>query len=186
MSPVMPELMTLDPALRAKIETALAPDERVLWVGWPSPGRMARRGLRVALFGIVWMAVIVFVALSRAEGPLGLGALWRRPFLALAMLGLVMLYIPVPLMRQARRTVYVLTNRRTIYFGGGAVHSAALTRVSDIRVLKEYSDGSGDLVWHAAVEGEGGWTGRRGKFAAVPNVRQVERILREAVRARAP
>ncbi len=112
--------------------------------------------------------------------------LFGVPFI---LIGLGMLSTPLWMRRSARRTVYVITDRRAIVIGGAwALHIESFppSRLTDIR-RKQRRDGSGDLIFRTEVS-----HGRNGRtheshvgFMAVSDVKGVEDLIRELV-ARSP
>jgi hypothetical protein len=179
---------SLSSELAARVAAELAPDEKLLWVGQPRPGLVMRPayflvpfGGVFAAFALIWVVVAMIVT-NGLMAPCGL------PFLAV---GVWLMFSPVWLGRQARRTLYALTDRRAIiwepgWFGAFTVRNytaAGLGRMS----RTERADGSGDLVFEeittVTTSGNTGTrynTVRRG-FLGIDNVREVEDQVRRTL-----
>ncbi len=172
--------------LRGLVEAELASGERVTWVEQPIAGRLARSALPVLLFAIPWTLFALFwmagaaATTSRANGgPERLFPLFGLPFV---LVGLAMLSSPYWAARSAKRTAYVLTDRRAIIFQSGwtsvTVRSFEREKLGDLR-RTQAPDGSGDLVFTEDVS-----SGRRGTtttdvgFLAIPDVKAAEERVR--------
>jgi hypothetical protein len=185
----------LPPDLQAMIVGEIDPGERVVWSGQPIASRLARKSIPIVLFGIPWTAFAIFwVAMAslgagkaNAPGPFFLFPLFGVPFI---LIGVGMLTSPFWMRRSARRTAYVLTDRRAIVFQGGlrsiAVRSFEPESLTDLE-RRQFADGSGDLIFARDVR-----TGAKGRtnvtevgFLAIPDVKAVEaevRALADSVR----
>ena len=95
-------------------------------------------------------------------------------------------------MRGAKRTVYVVTDRRAVVIRGGwggnvTVRSFEPEKLTDLR-RDERADGSGDLVFGQDVR----FSSRGGRsvvdygFLAVPNAREAEEYVRGLARHAPP
>ncbi len=171
------------------VDRELDSDEHVEWVGQPIAGRLARSSLPIVVFGIPWTAFAVFwtVMASGITTRKGGGewswvfALWGVPFI---LIGLGMLTSPYWMQRRAKRTAYVLTDRRAIVLSLGWRSSASVRSfqpgaLTDLQ-RKERADGSGDLVFTNDLS-----SASRGRsmstavgFLAIPNVKEVEARVR--------
>jgi hypothetical protein len=142
--------------LQRMIDSELTGGERVTWSAQPLPGRLARKAMPAVWFGIPWTAFAIFWTASAASGMSKAGGsglfhafpLFGLPFI---LFGLGMLSSPYWMRRRARRSVYVLTNRRAIVLAAGwrgsiTVRSFEPERLTDLR-RKQNPDGSGDLVF---------------------------------------
>ncbi|HUW57483.1 MAG TPA: hypothetical protein VMZ92_12670 [Planctomycetota bacterium] len=173
----MSDLIMMSHEVRDLVNRQLAPDERVLWAGQPVPGRLARRTLPIVFVGIAWTAVILFLmwAASTFWRILAVGvSVLAVPLL---LIGLAMLLSPLLAVRKARRTTYVVTDRRAIVIAGFFSRSVECFGPGHLRTLRldEDPDGSGDVAF--AHSG----------FYGVDNVRQVEAMLKDvAAHADAP
>lgn len=107
-----------------------------------------------------------------------------------ALVGLGLMLSPVWLRRKLKRTGYALTNRRALLIEGGLfgsrlVKSYAPEDLSDLERV-ERANGSGDLVFERVATRVQSDDGRRVRtaprgFLAIPDVRDVERLLRETL-----
>ena len=192
MSPNDPTL--LPEPVRASVEAELAPGEGIRWVAQPIPARMARASLPMVLFAIPWTAFALFwmwgaaQGSSDAPGPFQFFPLFGLPFV---LIGLGLFTSPFWLLRSARRTVYVVTDRRAIVICGGwrngvSVRSFEPEKLTDLR-RDQRADGSGDLVF--GQDEQVGSKGRRYKvdygFLAVANAREAEEYVRALARSAA-
>src|SRR5437763_9868076 len=120
----------LSPELAALVDAELASGERMVWVGQPIPSRYARGSLAIVLFGIPWTAFAIFwmAGVSGFKIPnLTRGFGWFPLFgIPFVLIGLGMLSTPFWVRRKARRTAYVITDRRAIVVEGGAWRSVTI------------------------------------------------------------
>lgn len=196
------DLSQLPHDLRDEVRAELDGAERLVWVGQPIASRTARRALALSAFGVVFTAfALVWIAL--ASGMLGKRGpdtsamptalrvcfpLWGAPF---ALVGLGMTLAPLWASRAARRTVYIITDRRVILWKGSAWGEATVRSYRGDAlgslVRRESADGSGDLIFEEQhyVDTRPGRDRRRHAvrhgFIAIPDVRQVEDLLRRAL-----
>lgn len=149
-------------------------DEKPLWIGYPIPRRFAlKQGLPMFLFAIPWTGIsAAFEAGAMKSGSIFM-LLWGIPFIVI---GLRLLASPLWEYWRARRTVYVVSDRRLLILGGLLRPSTKSFAVSDIGPLEVDAggDGSGSIVFsqHRTRDPEGGWTVEKIGFIAVPNVRE--------------
>lgn len=144
--------------LRQMVETELNKNESSLWAGQPRPGRMAVKAIPIALFAIPFTAFAVFWICGASgfkmpdfsEGGFSFFPLFGLPFL---LVGLGMLSAPLWKIRSAKRTIYVLTDKRAIIFEGGwraHIRSFSPDQLQDL-TRKQHADGSGDIVFKREV-----------------------------------
>jgi hypothetical protein len=184
----------LPPELDARVRAELQRDEQLLWVGQPLPGRFARSGCFLALFGVPFTAFALFwmgvasIGVFAGGGLFACFPLFGLPFLAV---GLGMLTSPYWLRQKAKRTCYALTGRRAIVWNAGwwgsvEIRSYEPSQLTRIRRV-EYPDGSGDLVFEELItlgtDSDGHRTSntRRYGFMAIQRVHEVEELLRKAL-----
>src|SRR5262245_41285862 len=175
---------TSDPSLlpepvRALVQAELQPGESVRWLDQPIPTRFALSALPVFLFAIPWTAFSLFwiwgASQAKCDGrEAGLFALFGIPFV---LVGLGMFASPGWAMRRARRTVYLVTDRRAVVlsagFGGAvSVRSFEPEKLGNLR-RDQRADGSGSLVFgQDAVARRNGQRTKDYGFLAVRDVRQ--------------
>lgn len=174
--------------LHLAVQNELAEGERVFWTGQPIPSRLARKALPLVLFGIPWTAFALFwmwgatgfgKGLDKDAGPFMLFPLFGLPFV---LIGLGMLTSPYWAARQARKTVYAVTDRRVFilsptFFGSTKTRSF---QPEDLDSLErtQHADGSGDLVFTYDIRTTQNSTRRVPVgFLAVPNVKDAEQIV---------
>jgi hypothetical protein len=182
------------------VDRELGAGEHAEWVAQPIPARLARAALPAVLFGIPWTAFAIFWTVMASgvtshrgrSGWSWVFALWGVPFI---LVGLGMLTSPCWVLWRARRTAYVLTDRRAIILSVGwrskvSLRSFEPSALADLR-RTERADGSGDLVFTTDIS-----TGSRGRtnstpvgFVGIRNVKEVEgrvrRLVQEARNAQA-
>jgi hypothetical protein len=148
---------TLPQELRDQVDRELEPGEPLRWVEMPIPRLFTPASTGAFLFGIPWTAFALFWTGGAAfgvskmgsnEGPWGLK--WAFPLFGLPfiLIGLAMLSSPWWARRAARRTVYVITDRRAICFQGGwstTIRSYSPEQLSQV-YRKERKDGTGDVI----------------------------------------
>lgn len=179
----------------ALIDAELRPGERIVWVGRPIPARFARGSGLTLLFGIPWVGMaivwIVFAGLEffgQSSGDQSAGdqvfkLLWFLGGLPFGLIGFGILYYPLWKRRQARKTAYVITDRRAILFenrwGDMAVRSFEAGQLGELRRVQN-PDGSGDLIfsrdWRTDSDGEQQSTDIG--FLAIAEVKSVEDMIR--------
>ncbi len=182
------------PELDARVRSELQRDERLLWVGQPLPGRFARGGCILALFGLPFTAFALFwtagaaFAAGSISGLFSCFALFGVPFLVV---GFGMLSSPYWLRQKAKRTCYALTDRRAIvwnagWFGSVEIRGYGPGQLTRIRRV-EYPDGCGDLVFEEfttlGTDSDGHPTSstRRYGFMAIQRVHEVEELVRKVL-----
>jgi hypothetical protein len=195
----------LPPELATRVESELAQGERLVWVGQPLPGLYRLRSIPMAIIGIFFLGFsLLWLALTGGLAVVGAGMAGQADPAAgvgvgsfmgcFALVGLVPLAVGIGLVTaplwmgsMARKTVYALTDRRAIVFepqlfrtvqvrSYTAAGLGAMSRV-------ERGDGSGDLVFEEyTTRGSNNTTTttRRG-FLAIPNVHQVEGLIRKTL-----
>ena len=181
---------SLPPRLRGLVEYELADGEELIWAAQPDPRRFALKSLPIVLFGIPWTAFILFWIAGASgfkipdfsEGS-DFFPLFAIPFL---LIGLGMLSAPFWMMRKARRTAYVITERRAIIFEGGwsmKIRSFGPEDLQDLR-RRQRRDGSGDVVFAQEVSysSKGHRQSTDIGFFAIPDVKEVEDLLEEIVK----
>ncbi len=184
----------LPPELDARVRSELQSDEQLLWVGQPLPGRFARAGCVMALFGVPFTAFALFwMGMASMGGFAGGGLFACFPLFGLpfVVVGLGLLTSPYWLRQKAKRTCYALTGRRAIvwnagWFGSLEVRSYEPSQLTRIRRV-EYPDGCGDLVFEEfttfGTDSDGHTTSniRRYGFMAIERVHEVEELLRRVL-----
>jgi hypothetical protein len=187
----MDETAKLSDANRAALAAELMPGETLLWAAEPSSG-MRVAGFSVWLvaipfvaFGLFWtMTALVPVLMGDREGWLALvfGS-FGLPFLGM---GLIAMFQPFRMRRNADHTVYAFTDRRLIRLVHGserAVSEVPLDAIGGVDMV-EYSDGSGTLTINTLGpdDSEGG---RRPmavyQILGVQDVARARTLLRERI-----
>ena len=150
----MVESHTLPADLDALVRREIAPGERVRYAEQPVASYGTVRAFGMWLFAVPWTAFSVFwtVMAAGAAGEMGgwgiVFPLWGLPFVCI---GLAMLSAPWWTWRGARRTLYVVTDRRAVVFTAVGlrdlrVQSFVPDALGDTRRV-ERPDGSGDLIF---------------------------------------
>jgi hypothetical protein len=176
--------------LRSLVESELQSGERITWMEQPIAGRMARMTLPIVLFGIPWTAFALFWTAgaawgtSKMESGPGLFSAFPLFGLPFILIGFGMLSSPYWARRKARRSAYVLTDRRAILFTAGwrgsvMVRSFEPERLTDLR-RKQQTDGSGDLVFAQDIrrDSDGDRPSTDVGFLAIREVKVVEELVR--------
>lgn len=168
--------------------------ESVLWSGRPAPGAVAIGSLPVSLFGIPFAGFACFwiwgawQAASQHEqkfGPWVLFPLFGLPFV---LVGLGLVTAPLWAWLGALDTVYAVTDRRALIISGRKNRSIQSFDRDDIGELTrvERADGSGTLYFATRTFTSRGRTRQnRIGFIGIPEVRHVERLIREHLAAAA-
>jgi hypothetical protein len=175
--------------LRQMVETELNDNENLLWAGQPKPGRMAIKSLPIAIFAIPFTAFSVFWMFGASgfkipdfsQGGFAFFPLFGLPFL---FVGLGMFSSPLWRMRAAKRTIYVITDKRAIIFDGGFktnIRSFTANQLQDLS-RKQRRDGSGDIVFKREISYNNQGNNMPVKeigFLGIDNVKDVEDKIRE-------
>jgi len=188
--------MQIDSQVAEAVRPELQGREQLLWTGRPNAKRTMLRSLPAAGFGAVWTAFIVnfmwtwytFPKVDRS-GPAGLfglhGALMALFFVPFILIGVGLLLSPLWDYLGARSTYYIITNARILIVEGKRSRTFRSYYPADLGVLErsERADGSGDLTFAQKVstDSEGHRKIEALNFVGIPEVRQVERLLRETL-----
>ncbi|HUW57484.1 MAG TPA: hypothetical protein VMZ92_12675 [Planctomycetota bacterium] len=180
------------------IQDELASEERIRWTGRPHSWRFVPVTIPRFIFGIVVAAAVLphlMDALREHDwGARLFSLLFTLPFV---LIGLVLLSSPLRAVRKARRTLYVVTNRRAITFYRGifstSIRSFGPEQLIDLR-RDEKENGSGDITLMSALKDLGRTEAKRHRafgyapgFYGIENVKQVEAMLKDvAAHADAP
>jgi len=156
-----PQAATLPAELADAVRSALAPGEQVAWCTQPRVGLYVRRIVPVAVLlaaGMVGSAAVFVVALRSVGEGLAGRVLLPAVFVLLELpTALFVVLFAVLMRRGARRTAYVITDRRAIVLCGGGrkVVSFAAGDLGKLRVRRR-SDGSGDVTFRSPCRRLGG------------------------------
>lgn len=173
-----------------KRETA---GELIRWSGQPDAGYAAKWSMLVWIFAVPWTAFSAMMALqisglgklfAGAASPWGaftsvVGLLFMVPFL---LIGFGMLLAPLWVLRKARATAWVVTDKRllTIEVHGRhtKVKSVLPERIVSIE-RTERADGSGSLklLLGSRRDSDGDMVSETEAITAVPDVRRLEQLL---------
>jgi len=174
--------------IRREVDAELQQGERLIWADQPVPGLYAREAIGLFIFGLVWTAFSVVWMVCAAVSVYKPGhvlfslklLLFGLPF---ALFGIALLGAPRWMRRMARRSVYVVTDRRAIVILGRAFGRIETQSFPPERLRSidrtERPDGSGDLIFEhywRMVGRRSGTMIRRG-FIAVANVQDVENLI---------
>ena len=182
------ELQLKDFPLRMQqmVQDELRSGESLLWMGKPIPKRLAMKTMPIILFAIPWTAFALFWTAGAAgfkfpqfNQGFDLFPLFGLPFI---LIGLGMFCSPLWMVWKAKRTAYVLTNKRAILFDGGrstTIRSFYLGKLDKLRRI-QHADGSGDLIFdrEVKVDSEGDNQTTDHGFLAINNVKKVEDHVR--------
>lgn len=162
-----------------RIVPDLEPGERLLWTGQPDAKRMARQILPILVFGVPWTLIAIGFG-----HPWSLDRLFDNLFSGVFVLvGLLICSSPLAIYRTAQQTYYAITDRRVLILTEGKRRKLELYRPTDLceTVRDELVDGSGDLLFARRQEkdSDGDLRTVDVKFVGVPQVRAVERLLRQ-------
>jgi len=177
--------------LRALVEAELQSGERLVWLGQPIPGRLARGTWPIVLFGVPWTAFALFwtgmaawgtsQASEAGSGLFRAFPLFGVPFI---LIGVAMLSSPYWARRRALGSAYAITDRRAILFAAGwrgsvTIRSFEPERLTDLR-RKQHADGSGDLVFAQDLrrDSEGHRHATDVGFLVIRDVKGVEELVR--------
>jgi hypothetical protein len=178
--------------LRKKIDNELQPGEFIRWVEQPIPRFFTAASIGSILFGIPWTSFAIFWMCGASgfqlpdlrEGlqPQHLFPLFGLPFV---LIGFGMLSSPIWVWQAARKTVYLVTDKRAISIQGGSsttIRSYLPDQLKDI-YRKERADGTGDVIIRIRLwkDSDGDQRSEEIGFFGVRNPREVENMLRQLV-----
>lgn len=169
------------------VNAELHDGESVVWSASPKPGNLAMKTLPVILFAIPWTGFAIFWMVMAGGFNFGKGfqigsvfALFGLPFV---LIGIGMLLSPLLVIRAARESAYVITDRRALIFTAKPWGSVAITSFlpDQLKSLtrNQNLDGSGDVVFEARVSnaGHGDKFVQRLGFIGVDDAKAVEVML---------
>ena len=166
--------------------------ERLLWSGTPAAGAAAQRALPAVMVGIPFTAFAAFwiimasgitKGVPRTLGPWMFFPLFGIPFL---LVGLAVMLGPLWVYLGAQKTVYAVTEKRALIILGGAVQSFTSADIGEISRF-ERPDGSGSVFFASrSFTTSNGFTRQaRIGFEGIPDVRQVEKLIRDQLAQKA-
>ncbi len=173
--------------LRDCVDRELATDERVVWMEMPVPRFFSGKAAGVFLFGIPCTAFAVFWICGAAEFKVpdfssahDVFPLFGIPF---ALIGLLMISAPLFAYRSARRSVYIITNRRAITIEnqwGFTIRSYTPEKLQNV-YRHERSDGTGDVIigYREWRDSEGDRCTENLGFMGIRNPKEVESMLKD-------
>jgi hypothetical protein len=178
------------------VREALAPAERMLWLGRPSPGVWSRRALGISLLGVIWCLVTLYGTLAILDFSLPRFKPfdWRivlalGPFLFF-LFGLLILAYPFWERLRSERTVYVLTDRRAVIFdyewtrgsfrGDVEVKSFGPEKLKG-RFHRIDPKGRGDIIFEQVTErdSDGDVVIKEQGFKGIRDVQDVDKLIEE-------
>ena len=180
-------------ALDQSLRRALVTGEQLLWRAQPrARGLLGGFWIWVfaipwTLFSLGWEAAAFLPWLAETKTPdamrLSFGIVFPLFGLPFILIGLWMLWTPIRAMRQAKLTVYGLTNRRLLRLVEGRKREVSSVLLDQIGPLTrhEKADGSGHLSiqTHSRVDSDGDRITEKFDIWGVPGVAQLERLILE-------
>jgi len=178
--------------LRRKIDNELQPGEFIRWVEQPIPRFFTAASIGNVLFGVPWTSFAIFWMWGASGSKLPnlreglqlqhLFALFGVPFV---LIGFRMLSSPLWVWQAARKTVYLVTDKRGISIQGGrstTIRSYLPDKLKDV-YRRERADGTGDVIITIRRWKDIGGDPRSEEigFLGVRNPREVENMLRQLV-----
>lgn len=186
--------MLVDRFLQSELKAELEPDEEALWVGKPDPKRAAIQCLGICGLGVVLLAFMAsFIEgwysfphkdVSGLGGLFGMnGILSSLFFVPFVLIPMGMLLSPLWAYLHSRHTLYAVTNQRIVIFQSKWPRKIQSFGKSDLTSVerRERPDGSGDLTFAQKLckDSEGSGRTQDVKFLGIPEVKAVEKLLRE-------
>jgi hypothetical protein len=169
------------------VNAELHDGESIVWSSAPKPGNLVLKTLPVILFAVPWTGFAVFWMVMAGGFNSGSGfqigsvfALFGVPFV---LIGIGMLLSPFLVIRAARESAYVITDRRALVFtakpwGGTAITSFPPDQLKNL-TRNQRLDGSGDVVFQDRVSsaGNGDKFVQKIGFIGVDDAKAVEDLL---------
>jgi hypothetical protein len=186
LSDIEEDLTMLDSSVSSELQRMLQPDletgEQLLWAGQPNPTRAALPYLPISLFALLWTGAVAYMSQTFSfSGPP------RFMFLAIFALfflvGLALMAFPLFWYFRAKQGCYAVTNKRLLLVQAGKSRNLQSYTQDDIEELEctERADKSGDLIFAQRrwKDSDGDWRTQRIGFLGIPQVRSVERLVRD-------
>lgn len=169
------------------VNAELHDGESIVWSASPRPTSLVLKSLPIVLFALPWTAFSVFWMVMAGGFNFQDGfkmesvfPLFGLPFL---LIGIGMLLSPFLIMRSARESAYVITNRRALILTAKPWGSMNITSFPPEQLKSltrnQKLDGSGDVVFEARVSnaGNGEKFVQRLGFIGVDDAKAVEDML---------
>lgn len=182
-------ISSLPPDVADRLRAELTADEleHLAWCDQPVAELRARRALMFVLMGAVWTTLSLSWMLFALIGGVWF-SLFGAPFV---LVGVLLLLQPKFARRNARNSVFAITNERVVVieatgvFGNVSVRSF-LPGSLDVIERRDGRDGDGDLVFERRewVDSDGDRRVSEYGLFGVRNVREVERMVRQLVASR--
>jgi hypothetical protein len=183
--------------LQERVTEELTKGEKLIWIGQPARRVLMVRSIPIVIFGCIFGLGALIFMLVGLVGSRGMGG---APFILMPLFFLPfaigMILSPWYRFWMAKRTCYVLTNRRCIvwmcnWFGGVHMENYNAAQLANMwrRDMWFFGKGAGDLVFRS-VTTITVRTGRHGGvsqsttyygFLAIENVREIEKLVRETL-----
>jgi hypothetical protein len=176
-----------------RIQSQLQSGESIRWASPANPRVAALAGIGIFLFAIPWTAFAIFWICGAAgfkipnfKSPASLFPLFGLPFV---LVGLFMLASPIFLWRKAKKTFYLITDRRAVIFEDSRImklQSFGPDRLQSIERTQS-ADGSGSIIFGDTLSSEPLNRQRTVKtgFIGIKNVKEVEDLLTALVSKKA-
>lgn len=184
------------------VENEIYENETINWYDKPQAKKINAEGIIMTIFGCIFVGFSMFWTLSQ----IGPSSPFNDPFftqslidkmfpyfsLPFFIIGLLLLPGPYWVYKRMLNTIYVITNERCMIITVGRTKKVQSYNIYDIRNIKktEYSDGTGDICFAketslSSRNEHGNRTVRTTEigFNRIKNVTEVERILRNIVKA---
>ncbi len=189
-----PELRKLPEKLQNLIQSEIE-GEYIEWVGQPNPGRSALRGIGISIFGLAFGGFAVFWIVmawtgthhtsAKSDLPSGFQIafpLFGVPFL---LVGAALFLTPLWNWIKAKKTVYLITNKRAIIFEpelfNTTIHSYNPQQIAN-RTKKIKSGNLGDIIFEQEfTRSRSTYPIKEIGFLNVENVNMVDEILARLV-----
>jgi hypothetical protein len=169
--------------LRRKIENELQPGEFIRWIEQPIPHYSTAASIGAALFSILWTSFAIFWMWGASVFKLPDIKEGLQPQHLLVLFGFGILSSPVWVWQAARKTVYLVTDKRAISIHGGWSTTIRICLPNQLKDIyrKERADGAGDVIisirrWK---DSDGDNMSEEIGFLGVRNPREVENILKQ-------
>lgn len=180
------DIAVLPKYLQNRLQAALTPGERLVWVGQPIAEHYMKRDAyesrvafaAMAACGLLWIVGSIARTLILYGLDFDFLPLIGVPFLLIGVLGL---RAPSDLKEQARFLVYAITSERVILLGGGdpeAIRSYVPAQLQQIE-RTEHAGGWGDLILETEYvhDSDEGYTTKRHGMLAIARVRRVHGLI---------
>jgi hypothetical protein len=177
----------VNPEIQRMVQPDLEAGEQLLWAGQPNPTKAALPYLPVSLFALLWTGSVAYFSQSFSFSGSS-RFIFFAIFALFFLVGFAFMAFPLFWYFRAKQRCYAVTNKRLLLVQAGKFRNLQSYTQDDIEELEctERADKSGDLTFAQKrwKDSDGDWHTHRIGFLGIPEVRSVERLVRDVFNKR--